>query len=134
MSLDQIEGELKDLNLKIGGKFVPAKNIHPYKIAIIIPYRNRLKNLELLMRNLHPFLVRQSIAYQIFVLEPLSELGFNKGILMNAGFLEALLEDDFQCIMFHDVDIIPENDKNIYGCAQLRPKLLAVSISAFGYS
>jgi hypothetical protein len=130
----EIETELKPLSLLPGGKFIPAKNVHPYKIAIIIPYRNRLKNLELLIRNLHPFLVAQSVHYHVFVMEPMERLGFNKGTLMNAGFLEALKEDDYECIMFHDVDIIPEVDDNIYGCSRDRPKLLATAISAFGYS
>lgn len=132
--LEEIEHELKDLKLSPGGKYVPAKNVHTYKTAIIIPYRNRLRNLELLMRNLHPFLVAQSMHYQIFVMEPLPHLSFNKGTLMNAGFLEALKEDSFECIMFHDVDIIPEVDQNLYGCNFERPRLLATAISAYAYS
>ncbi len=134
ISMNEITTELKDLKLLEGGKYIPAQNVHPYKIAIVIPYRNRLKNLELLMRNLHPFLVAQNIHYHVFVMEPLEHLGFNKGTLMNAGFLEALKEDNYECVMFHDVDIIPEVDRNIYGCSKERPRLLATAISAFGYS
>jgi hypothetical protein len=35
-------------------------------------------------------------------------------MLMNIGFVEALKIYDYQCFIFHDVDLIPENDNNIY--------------------
>lgn len=35
---------------------------------------------------------------------------------MNVGFKEALKDDQFDCFIFHDVDMIPENNKNIYLC------------------
>ena len=82
---------------------IPANNDYKIKIAIIIPYRDRLVNLELLLRNLHPFLNRQNAYYGIYIVEPVSELLFNKGLSMNAGFIEASKEDDYDCFIFHDV-------------------------------
>lgn len=35
---------------------------------------------------------------------------------MNVGFKEALKEDQYDCFVFHDVDMIPENNKNLYLC------------------
>lgn len=35
---------------------------------------------------------------------------------MNVGFKEALKEDHYDCFIFHDVDMIPENNKNLYLC------------------
>ena len=41
---------------------------------------------------------------------------FNKGKLMNAAAREALNEDSYDCLIFHDVDMIPEHDGNVYHC------------------
>ena len=35
---------------------------------------------------------------------------------MNAGFREVMKLDKYDCIVFHDVDMIPENDMNLYQC------------------
>ena len=39
---------------------------------------------------------------------------FNKAMLFNIGFIEAMKEYNWTCIIFHDVDLIPEDDRNIY--------------------
>ena len=53
---------------------------------------------------------------------------------MNAGFIEALKDkEDWNCFIFHDVDILPENDKILYSCDPNVPKLIAVAISAYNY-
>lgn len=52
---------------------------------------------------------------------------------MNIGFIEALKVDAFDCFVFHDVDLLPENDKNLYGCG-IVPKHLSVSMDKFKYS
>lgn len=122
------------LDLQPGGKWKPTHQPYYYKLAIIVPYRDRPVNLKLFLRNIHPFLVRQNIYYGVYVVEPLGNLTFNKGISMNAGFIQALEEDDYDCFIFHDVDLLPENDENIYKCHGGRPKLLAVAISAYGYA
>ena len=36
---------------------------------------------------------------------------------MNAAFKEVMKVDTYDCIIFHDVDMIPENDYNLYRCA-----------------
>jgi hypothetical protein len=58
---------------------------------------------------MHPFLQRQELGYTIFVVEQQNDQLFNKGILMNAAFKEINRNflNEFDCILFHDVDLIP---------------------------
>ena len=41
---------------------------------------------------------------------------FNRGALLNVGFLEARRLDNFTCFVFHDVDMVPETDTRLYRC------------------
>lgn len=38
---------------------------------------------------------------------------FNRAKLMNIGYREASLLYDYQCFIFHDVDLLPEDDRNL---------------------
>ena len=57
---------------------------------------------------------------------------FNKGRIMNAAFKEALKLYDFQCIVFHDVDLVPEDDRNMYTCPW-QPRHMSVAIDEHDY-
>lgn len=73
--------------------------------------------------------------YQIFVVEPTTPLKvrFNKGRVMNAAYLEALkMRSKIDCFIFHDVDLIPEDDRNLYSCPPL-PRHLSAAIDKFDY-
>ncbi|CAF1140444.1 unnamed protein product [Didymodactylos carnosus] len=85
--------------------------------AIIISYRDREKNLRLLLYNLIPVIQRQKIGnYKIFIVEQQSKGPFNKGRLYNIGFTHIMKTYKPTCVIFHDVDLIPENDQNLYSC------------------
>lgn len=51
---------------------------------------------------------------------------------MNVGFREAMKEEDWDCLFFHDVDLIPEDDRNTYICDS-NPKHAAIAMDKFGY-
>ncbi|CAG7717506.1 unnamed protein product, partial [Allacma fusca] len=91
------------------------------------------KHLKTLLSVLHPMLRRQELAYQIFVVEQHGNYTFNKGILMNTGFLLAMNASSFDCVVFHDVDLIPEDDRNLYHCASKKPRHLSVAIDSLDY-
>ena len=92
-------------------------------VAIIIPFRDRMHHLKIFVNNMHPFLIRQQINYGIYVVDQYGNGSFNKGILLNIGFIEAIYDHeknktnlDYNCFIFHDVDFIPKNNKNLYKC------------------
>ncbi|CAG5128656.1 unnamed protein product [Candidula unifasciata] len=118
--------------LQPGGRYKPPDCEARHRVAIVIPYRNREEHLKILLKNLHPMLIRQQLDYGIFVIDQALPGKFNRAMLMNIGFVEAMKRYDFQCAVFHDVDLIPENDKNIYSCPEM-PRHLSAAIDKFNY-
>jgi GT2 family glycosyltransferase len=57
---------------------------------------------------------------------------FNRAMLMNIGYAEAIKDHDWQCFIFHDVDLLPENDRNIYSCPE-SPRHMSAAIDTMGY-
>ena len=130
------ENKIYGSNVQLGGYWVPHECKSRSKVAIIIPYRDRFVHLAILLRNLHLILQRQMIAYRIFVTEQYGNktMPFNKGRIMNAAFLEALkIDPTFECFIFHDVDLILEDDRNMYTCSQF-PRHMSVAIDKFKYN
>ena len=58
---------------------------------------------------------------------------FNRGMLMNIGFVEAMNIRPFDCFIFHDVDLLPENDRNLYNCPE-QPRHMSVAVDVFNYN
>ena len=54
-------------------------------------------------------------------------------MLMNVGYVEAKKAYDFACFIFHDVDLLPENDRNLYSCPG-QPRHMSVAIDKFNYN
>ncbi|TKR80034.1 hypothetical protein L596_014170 [Steinernema carpocapsae] len=118
--------------LGMGGHWKPEICKARQRVAIIVPFRNRENHLPIFLQNLHPLLQKQQLDYTIFVVEQIKNQKFNRAKLMNVGFVEARKLYDWQCYIFHDVDLIPENDKNMYSCMD-RPKHMAVAVDKFNY-
>lgn len=118
--------------VKPGGYYEPKDCDARNFVAIIVPYRSRRRNLLLFLQHIHPFLKKQQIKYRIFVVEQDEHLTFNKGMLMNIGFEEAVKMHNFQCVIFHDVDLLPEDDRNLYVCPD-HPKHMSVAINIYEY-
>lgn len=49
------------------------------------------------------------------------------------GVKEALKDEEWDCLFLHDVDLIPENDHNLYTCDPWNPKHVSVAMNKFGY-
>ncbi|KAF7494898.1 Beta-1, 4-N-acetylgalactosaminyltransferase bre-4 [Sarcoptes scabiei] len=120
--------------IELGGRYRPKSCQSNDRVAIIIPYREREKHLRTFLLNMHPILMRQNIDYGIFVIEQYGKLTpFNRAKLMNVGFLESRKQYPFDCFFFHDVDLIPEDDRNLYTCPKQSPKHMSVAIDKFHY-
>ena len=52
--------------------------------------------------------------YGIFIIEQHGSEPFNRAMLLNVGAAEALKQYNYACFVFHDVDLLPEDDRNIY--------------------
>ena len=77
-----------------------------HKLGIIIPYRKRFKQLQKFLKYVPEYLQRQNLDYEIIVAEQMDEEDFNRGALLNAGFLEAK-KRGCDYVVFHDVDLLP---------------------------
>ncbi|KAF3839491.1 hypothetical protein F7725_018208 [Dissostichus mawsoni] len=115
-----------------GGRYRPPDCEARHRTAIIIPHRHREHHLKFLLYYLHPFLQRQQLNYRIYIIHQAGTYTFNRAKLMNVGFREAMREEDWDCLFFHDVDLIPEDDRNTYVCDS-NPKHVAIAMDKFGY-
>jgi hypothetical protein len=110
-SFEDIEKKLKEnsIKLSIGGVSKTETNNKcqtSINMALIIPYRDRLFNLKVFLNNMHRILTHQKINYGIFLVEPLANVTFNRGILMNIGFKEVISDQNnldlkWNCFIFH---------------------------------
>lgn len=129
LKLTDVENENK---LVSKGEFQPSDCTARQSVAILIPHRSREKHLLYLLHHLHPFLQRQQLHYAIYVIQQAGDATFNRAKLLNVGYLEALKDFSWECFIFHDVDLVPENDHNLYFCDK-QPKHLVVGRNATGY-
>jgi len=86
------------------------------KIAIIIPYRGRPDQLKLFLTYMIPVFLRQQLEFKIYIVEQFGMTTFNRAKLLNVGYMIAKNDHPWDCYVFHDVDLVLENDKNTYRC------------------
>ncbi|XP_075186316.1 beta-1,4-galactosyltransferase 3 isoform X2 [Anomaloglossus baeobatrachus] len=118
----------------VGGRYQPPNCESRHKTAVIIPHRNREKHLRHLLYYLHPFLQRQQLQYGIYIIHQSGNSTFNRAKLLNVGVKEAMKDEDWDCLFLHDVDLVPENDHNLYVCDPWSPKHASIAMNKFSYS
>ncbi|XP_030831803.1 beta-1,4-galactosyltransferase 5-like [Strongylocentrotus purpuratus] len=102
-----------------GGHWKPMNCLPKWKVAILIPFRDRFVHLPIFLQNLIPMLQKQLLEFSFFVVEQANQELFNRAMLMNVGFLESLNFTDYDCFIIHDVDHVPIDDHNYYGCSRM---------------
>ncbi|RMC08581.1 hypothetical protein DUI87_14828 [Hirundo rustica rustica] len=155
MSMERVQRENPDV--RQGGKYTPPDCLPRQKVAILIPFRHREHHLKYWLHYLHPILRRQKVAYGIYIINQVRGAGargwrgwggqadivefalqfgedtFNRAKLLNVGFMEALKDDEeYDCFIFSDVDLIPMDDRNLYRCYE-QPRHFAVGMDKFGF-
>lgn len=73
------------------------------KLSIIIPYRDRAEHLQEFINNAIPKINVNN--FDILIVEQFNTAPFNKGFLLNVGFL--IKESNSDYFVFHDVDMMP---------------------------
>lgn len=130
-SLTSVEQKLAP-KLQPGGQYNPRECRARDHVAIIVPYRDREQHLPVFLKNLHPFLMKQQIEYGVYIVEQAAGSQFNRASLMNVGFVEALKQRNWDCMVFHDVDLLPMDDRNLYTCPD-QPRHMSVAVDTFGF-
>ncbi|XP_055347600.1 beta-1,4-galactosyltransferase 3-like isoform X2 [Paramacrobiotus metropolitanus] len=116
-----------------GGAYQPVECRSRRRVAVIIPYRDRKEHLDIFLNNIHPFLQKQQLDYRVFLVEQSGTYSFNRGTLMNVGYVEVARDyPAYDCFIFHDVDLLPEDDRNPYWCPTI-PTILASAIDRNQY-
>lgn len=93
---------------------------------IIVPYRDREEHLKVFVPALNEYLPEA----KIFVIEQDDDRPFNRGKLINAGFLVCESQDDY--FIMHDVDMIPVKGLVDYSYPEA-PMHIATQASQFNY-
>eukprot|EP00117_Sycon_ciliatum_P033120 scpid50787/ scgid25552/ Beta-1,4-N-acetylgalactosaminyltransferase bre-4; Bacillus thuringiensis toxin-resistant protein 4; Beta-4-GalNAcT len=132
-------------SLHYHGSRIQAQDESRSRVALIAPYRKRPLQLQNFSISIQDFLRHQNIDAHIFVVEQLGKSRFNRGSLLNIGFIEATSqpwrnikeEQDYDCVVTHDIDLIPVSDsRNSYDClanASVRAIQLSTAIDWYGW-
>ena len=78
-----------------------------HKLGIIVPYRNRYSQLEKFLEKTKYYLENRDYNYTIIIVEQDDASSFNRGMLCNIGFKEAI-KQKCDYVIFHDVDMLPK--------------------------
>uniref|UniRef100_A0A182PCQ2 Beta-1,4-N-acetylgalactosaminyltransferase n=1 Tax=Anopheles epiroticus TaxID=199890 RepID=A0A182PCQ2_9DIPT len=119
-------------NVRIGGEYYPEDCLPSFSTAIIIPYRQRERQLNQFLIYMHNYLRRQRIHYRIFVIEQYDPKPFNRAKLFNIGAMIAV-GFDYPCLVLHDVDLMPMNLGHLYACSR-KPRHMCSSLDVFRYN
>lgn len=106
----------------INFKDIETSPIIKCKIAIIIPYRNREEHLVDFIAHFNKYDNSNISGSQldVYIIEQNNEDKFNRGLLLNIGYLLARENTRYDRYIFHDVDLFPS--QTIYELYFVEPK------------
>ncbi|XP_032519233.2 beta-1,4-N-acetylgalactosaminyltransferase bre-4-like [Danaus plexippus] len=130
IELDWVEKRYPEV--RSGGIYSSSNCTARHRVAIIVPYRDRQQHLAIFLNHMHPFLMKQQIEYGIYIIEQEGTSEFNRAKLMNVGFVESQRQRSWQCFIFHDIDLLPLDSRNMYSCPK-QPRHMSASIDKLNF-
>lgn len=118
--------------IRLGGEYYPEDCVSLFSAAIVVPYRQRERQLNQFLIYMHNFLRKQNIHYRIFIVEQFDQKPFNRAKLLNIGSVYAA-KLDFPCLILHDVDLMPMNLGQLYACSK-KPRHMCASLDEFRFN
>ncbi|VDK89051.1 unnamed protein product [Dibothriocephalus latus] len=125
--------ELSEVNAEVLREVaLPVWNDTTEKVAIIVPYRGRMKHLFNFLIRMLPFLSKQRKQPVIILTEQEGDGAFNRAKLFNAAIKEIResvpgdLLHGIDCFILHDVDKVPTSPSILYECGQNVRQLVTV--------
>ncbi len=103
-----------------------------HKLGVCVPYRNREEHLKQFIPRVSKFLEDKGIDYAIYFAHQCDDKLFNRGAMKNIAAKQAF-EDGCDYIVWHDIDMVPEDDTCDYSYPAENPQHIAVNISQSDY-
>jgi hypothetical protein len=102
------------------------------KLGVCVPYRNRETHLKEFIPRVGKFLEDRGIDYCMYFGHQVDDKLFNRGAMKNVA-AEQAFKDGCDYIVWHDIDMIPEDDACDYSYPADNPRHIAVNISKHNY-
>jgi hypothetical protein len=103
-----------------------------HKLGVCVPYRNREEHLKEFVPTVSKFLESQNIDFKIYFAHQTDDKLFNRGAMKNIAAKHAF-EDGCDYIVWHDIDMVPEDGTCDYSFPNDNPQHIAVRISQSDY-
>ena len=103
-----------------------------HKLGVCVPYRNREEHLKEFIPIVSKFLKSKDIDFKIYFAHQVDDKLFNRGAMKNIAAKHAF-EDGCDYIVWHDIDMVPEDDTCDYSFPNDNPQHIAVRISQSDY-
>ena len=102
------------------------------KLGVCVPYRNREAHLKEFVPRVGKFLEERGIEYAMYFGHQVDDKLFNRGAMKNVA-AEQAFKDGCDYIVWHDIDMIPEDDHCDYSFPKDNPRHIAIHISKTDY-
>jgi hypothetical protein len=103
-----------------------------HKLGVCVPYRNREEHMNQFVPWVSNFLTKKGIDHTIYIAHQCDEYLFNRGLMKNIAAKHAI-DDGCDYIVWHDIDMVPEDDSCDYSYPEENPQHIAVRISQSDY-